>query len=130
MGRSSSRSSSSRSSSSRSSSLRSNSSRSKPLQSYSQPTQIQQINHKIEQPGFFSNVMQGFGLGAGQSIAMNIFRSPTEVKHINESPTPAPTLSIYDKCIKDGNNKESCTLYSKCMKEYDNSICQQHLMLD
>ncbi len=95
-----------------------------------QPVQIQQINHKIEQPGFFSNVMQGFGLGAGQSIAMNIFRSPTEVKHINESPIPAPTLSIYDKCIKDGNNKESCTLYSKCMKEYDNSICQQHLTLD
>ena len=92
--------------------------------------QPQQINHTIQQPGFFSNVMQGFGLGAGQSIAMNIFRSPTEVKHINESPTPSPTLSIYDKCIKDGNNKESCTLYSKCMKEYDNSICQQHLMLD
>jgi hypothetical protein len=94
--------------------------------------QPQQINHTIQQPGFFSNVMQGFGLGAGQSIAMNLFRSPTEVKHINESPTPipVPTLSIYDKCIKDGNNKESCTLYSKCMKEYDNSICQQHLMLD
>jgi hypothetical protein len=98
--------------------------------SRSQPTQIQQINHKIEQPGFFSNVMQGFGLGAGQSIAMNLFRSPTEVKHIHDSPTPAPTLSIYDKCIKDGNNKESCTSYTKCMKEYDNTICQQHLTLD
>ena len=99
----------------------------KPQQSVQQ---VQQINHKIEQPGFFSNVMQGFGLGAGQSIAMNIFRSPTEVKHIHDSPTPTPTLSIYDKCIKDGNNKESCTLYTQCMKNYDNSICQQHLMLD
>lgn len=31
---------------------------------------------KVEQPGFFSNVMQGFGLGAGQSFAFNLFRNP------------------------------------------------------
>ena len=97
--------------------------------------QVQQINHTIQQPGFFSNMWQGFGLGAGQSIAMNIFRSPTQVHHINDTSTSTSTPStstptIYEKCLKDGNNKESCTLYDQCMKKYDTSICEQHLMHD
>ncbi len=66
--------------------------------------------HKIEQPGFFSNVLQGFGLGAGQSIAFNMFRSPTEVKHIYES---SPTQSKeYLQCMKESDNdKEACKQY-------------------
>lgn len=88
--------------------------------------QPQQINHTIQQPGFFSNMWQGFGLGAGQSIAMNIFRSPTQVHHTHDTPSP----TIYDKCLKDGNNKESCTLYEQCMKKYDVTICKQHLEHD
>ncbi len=66
--------------------------------------------HKIEQPGFFSNVLQGFGLGAGQSIAMNLFRSPTEVKHTYES---APLQSKeYIQCMKESeNDTEACKQY-------------------
>ena len=40
---------------------------------------------QLERPGFFSNMWTGFGLGAGQSIAANIFRSPTEVVHTHQT---------------------------------------------
>ena len=46
-----------------------------PSPSYSAPSPSVHHNVKVEQPGFFSNVFQGFGLGAGQSMAFNIFVS-------------------------------------------------------
>lgn len=65
-------------------------------------------SHKIEQPGFFSNLWQGFGLGAGQSIAMNMFRSPTEVKHTFDSSLPKE----YIQCMKENqNDTEACKQY-------------------
>ena len=44
------------------------------------------INHRVEQPGLLSNVMQGFAWGTGTTIARNIFDShPT---------MPSPTRSM------------------------------------
>jgi hypothetical protein len=40
-------------------------------------------------PGFFSNMWQGFGLGAGQAIAHNIFRSNPVVTHVHEKDASA-----------------------------------------
>lgn len=85
-GRSSSRSSFSRSSSNSTSfiSSRSTARSSVSTPSYSSSAPVQQHNVKVEQPGFFSNMIQGFGLGAGQSLAFNLFRS---------NPTPAPSAA-------------------------------------
>jgi hypothetical protein len=63
------------------------------------PTPVQQ-----ERPGFFSNIWQGFGLGTGQAIAHNMFRSDPMVKHEHIS-----VPKEYDQCMKDNNNdKELC----------------------
>ena len=76
-------------------------------------------NHEIERPGFFSNMWTGFGLGAGQSIAHNIFRSDPVVKHVHEPSVPAATAQSitapksdleahlpkeFIQCMKDNNN--------------------------
>jgi hypothetical protein len=64
---------------------------------------------QIQQPGFFSIMWQGFGLGAGQSIAHNIFRSDPVVKHIHSSESNSKE---YDQCMKESNNdKEACKQY-------------------
>jgi hypothetical protein len=123
-GRSSSRSSSSR----RSSSLSHNSSRNSSY-SYSSPkspiiaptpTPIVQHNHQLQQPGFFSNVFQGFGLGAGQSIAMNIFRSDPKVTHVHENAPSSSTPSLEKSLPKE---------FVQCMKENNNDkdLCKQYL---
>ena len=67
-----------------------------------------------ERPGFFSNMWQGFGLGAGQAIAHNIFRSNPVVTHTYE---PKPTET---------KPKE----YEICLQEhkYDKYICDEALM--
>jgi hypothetical protein len=88
-------------------------SRPKPVTSVPQQTSQHTpvVTHKVEQPGFFSNVFQGFGLGAGQSIAMNIFRSPTEVKHTYEVPNQP---NEYTQCMKETqNDTEACKQYLK-----------------
>ena len=59
-----------------------------------------QHNVKVEQPGFFSNMWQGFGLGAGQAIAHNIFRSDPTVKHVHENELPKEFV----QCMKDNHN--------------------------
>ena len=83
-----------------------------------------QHNIKVEQPGFFSNVFQGFGLGAGQAIAHNIFRSDPVVQHIH---TPQPqSQPIQEKSkLEEALPKE----FVQCMKEYDNNkeLCKQYL---
>jgi hypothetical protein len=86
------------------------SSKSKPVASSYAPSPVVHT-HKVEQPGFFSNVFQGFGLGAGQSIAMNMFRSPTEVKHTYEVPKQP---NEYTQCMKETqNDTEACKQYLK-----------------
>ena len=62
---------------------------------------------KTSQPGFFSNVSQGFGLGAGQAIAHNIFRQDPIIKHVYESNEP----NEYIQCMKEYNDVEECKQY-------------------
>jgi hypothetical protein len=143
------------SSSGRSSSFsRSSSSRSysKPSYSYSSPkspvsapssapqSSVVNHSHQVQQPGFFSNMWQGFGLGAGQSIAMNIFRSDPKVTHVHEnvpSSSVTPVVSSetfysneFTQCMKDKwDDKETCKQYIQCLKDNkDNkSLCKQYM---
>jgi len=106
---------------------RSNSSSSRPAYSHSSSKShvpARRVNpspvhtHKVQQPGFLSNMWQGFGLGAGQSIAMNMFRSDPKVTHIHEtqpnSIVQQTTIESkeYIQCMKESqNNKEACKEY-------------------
>jgi hypothetical protein len=137
------------SSSGRSSGRSSSRSSSKPSYSYSSPKSpivaptptpsMIHHNHQVQQPGFFSNMWQGFGLGAGQSIAMNIFRSDPKVTHIHEN---APSASIttqssetfyskeFTQCMKDKwDDKETCKQYIQCLKDNkdDKSLCKNYM---
>jgi len=107
---------------------------------YTPPSSVVNHNHQVQQPGFFSNMWQGFGLGAGQSIAMNIFRSDPKVTHVHEN---APSTSIsspqssetfyskeFTQCMKDKwDDKESCKQYIQCLKDNkdDKSLCTQYM---
>jgi hypothetical protein len=64
---------------------------------------------------------QGFGLGAGQSIAMNIFRSDPKVTHIHENVSTTSSVSNLEKSLP----KE----FVQCMKESNNDkdLCKQYL---
>ena len=85
------------------------------------PTQVQ---HKIEQPSFMSNIVQGFAWGTGTSIARNIFESKIPaLEHTrneqprNEQPKPEINCNTYDLCKK-MNDPFDC--YSKMdIKEYE-----------
>jgi hypothetical protein len=126
-------SSSGRSSSSFSHSSSSRSSLSRPSYSYSSPkspttvtapppSSVVHHNHQVQQPGFFSNMWQGFGLGAGQGIAMNIFRSDPKVTHVHEN---APSHTAATSTLEASLPKE----YVQCMKESNNNkeACKQYL---
>jgi hypothetical protein len=77
-------------------------------------------NHQVEKPGFFSNMWSGFGLGAGQSIAMNMFRSDPKVTHVHEN-----TSSITPSNLEANLPKE----FVQCMKDNNNDkdLCKQFL---
>ncbi len=86
------------------------------------PATVQQHNVKVEQPGFFTNVWQGFGLGAGQAIAHNIFRRDPA------PPAPAPSqaqVAVYSEATTHNFPKE----YNQCMKDNNNDteLCKQFL---
>jgi len=67
---------------------------------------------QVQPPGFISNMVQGFALGTGQSIATNIFRSPTEVKHVhNTDLNTTPLPKEYTECIKEYNDRAYCKSY-------------------
>ena len=82
--------------------------------SNSSPKLPVQHNNQLQQhhqPSLVSNIIQGFGLGVGQSIANNIFRSDPVVKHIYETP-PNNNSKEYIQCMKESNNdKEACKEY-------------------
>lgn len=70
----------------------------------------QTVHHQVEveRPGFFSNMWQGFGLGAGQAIAHNVFRSDPEVKVVHEHVT-SNLPKEYVQCMKDNkDDKDLC----------------------
>lgn len=73
--------------------------------------QPQYVHHTVQQPGLLSNIWQGFGLGAGQAIAHNIFRSdPPPVKVVTE--TEMPTAFV--QCMKETKNDvEACKQFLK-----------------
>lgn len=110
-----------------------------PTPSYSSP--VVHHSHQVQQPGFFSNMWQGFGLGAGQSIAMNIFRSDPKVTHVHENapvtsttPVTSSSESFYSteftQCMKDKwDDKETCKQYVQCLKDNkdDKSLCKQYM---
>jgi hypothetical protein len=79
---------------------------SRPAPTYSQPqAPAAPAQQPQERPGFFSNMWQGFGLGAGQAIAHNMFRSNplVTVQHVSN------TSKEYEQCMKDNNNdKDLC----------------------
>ncbi len=126
------------SSSSRSSRSSSFSRSSKPSYSYSSPkspvpaptiappspiSSTVNHNHQVQQPGFFSNMWTGFGLGAGQSIAMNMFRSDPKVTHVHEN---APAVPIAGTSSLEKNLPKE---FVQCMKENNNDkdLCKQFL---
>jgi hypothetical protein len=122
-----------RSSSSSRRSSKSSYSYSSPKSPVSTPSVVNH-NHQVQQPGFFSNMWQGFGLGAGQSIAMNIFRSDPKVTHIHENAAPKNNSeSLYStefsQCLKDKwDDKEACKQYIQCLKDNkdDKSLCMNY----
>ena len=71
----------------------------------------------IQQPGFFTNVMQGFGLGAGQAIAHNIFR--------RDPAPPQASPAVHSESTKHNFSKE----FVQCMKDNNNNtdVCKQFL---
>ena len=82
---------------------------------------------QVQQPGFFSSIIQGFGLGAGQSIAHNIFRSNPTVTHIHETASSASTAS---SALTNSSKTESLSKeYIQCMKDNndDKDFCKMFL---
>jgi hypothetical protein len=81
------------------------------------------VQHKIEQPSFLSNVIQGFAWGTGTSIARNIFESktpheqPRQEQSKNEQSKVEINCNTYDLCKK-MNDPFDC--YSKMnIREYE-----------
>jgi hypothetical protein len=67
---------------------------------------------QVQQPGLFSNMWQGFGFGAGSSIAHNMFDKDKTVIHKEEPPKYtgpcAKEKIIFDKCIEHRQTLEEC----------------------
>ena len=95
-------------------------------------------NVEVERPGFFSNMWQGFGLGAGQAIAHNVFRKEPEVKVVHEH-TPVGTSATTSTSVvlppakagsMDTTNVVSVPKdYTQCLKDNSNDkeLCKQFL---
>jgi hypothetical protein len=73
------------------------------------PTPTTHHSVEVKQPGFFSNMMQGFALGSGQSLAFNLFRSDPVVKHEYVS----TETKEYKQCMVDYMDEEFCKQYKK-----------------
>ena len=95
-------------------------------------TQPSTVHHKVEQPGFFSNVMQGFAWGTGTSIARNIFESKPTVAPPIAAPSVTPITTSTSTPINDCREYDLCkklddpyecfakldqNLYNKCHKD-------------
>lgn len=63
---------------------------------------VQQHKIEVERPGFFSNMWTGFGLGAGQSIAFNMFRKDPEPVVVKKEDTSLEDSlpKEYVQCVK------------------------------
>lgn len=98
----------------------------------STPTSITHYQEK-EKPGFFSNMWQGFGLGAGQAIAHNIFRSNPVVTHTYEPTITETKPKEYELCLQEHKYDkyicdEALMKYNECLKVKDNehkNLCKE-----
>jgi hypothetical protein len=72
---------------------------------------------------------QGFGLGAGQAIAHNIFRSNPIVNHVHHEDTMVKNEANLPKefvqCMKDNNNDKD--LCKHLLDSYFTTSCSDHL---
>ncbi len=99
----------------------------KNIQTNTQPVNSH-IVHKVENPSFLSNVVQGFAWGTGTSIARNIFENKesshsTQPVVIKEEVNKTENCKEYNLCKKmiEQENISSYECYSKMnQKEYAN----------
>jgi hypothetical protein len=83
---------------------------------------------QVQPPSFFSSVVQGFGLGAGSSIAHNMFSTPKTIIHKEETSKYegpcAKQKDIFDKCIQNRQSVEECERNLKdlraCYDQHEN----------
>ncbi len=59
-------------------------------------------------------MVQGFGLGTGQSLAFNLFRSDPVVKHVHVG-APGATHE-YTQCMDEKKDTEECKKYLEMPK--------------
>lgn len=89
------------------------------------------VQSPIQTPSFFSNMWEGFGLGVGQAIALNIFRSNPVVNHIHEDAKQkndsieACLPKEFVQCMKDNNNDKD--LCKHLLDSYFTTSCSDHL---
>ena len=76
-------------------------------------TQTKQVQVQIKQPGFFSNVFQGFAWSTGSTIARNMFESKS---HITPPSSNTPSSSNI-------TNEYNCNEYKLCQKLNDPQEC-------
>ena len=69
-----------------------------------------QVQVQSQQPGFFSNVFQGFAWSTGSTIARNMFESKS---HITPNSYITPSYS----------NENNCNEYKLCQKLNDPQEC-------
>lgn len=79
-------------------------------------------------PGFFANAWQGFGFGAGQSIAANIFRSDPKPATVVVQAPPDTTTTVTTP-VRIPNFRSTSKEYVQCMEEakQDKEACR-HLL--
>ena len=74
------------------------------------------INHRVEQPGLLSSVMQGFAWGTGTTIARNMFDNHSSTQTPIQRPSK-PTPS----------SEQSCILFNLCKQLDAPYICYSKL---
>ena len=100
------------------------------IPTYNPPPQMHSHQVHVQQPGFFSNMWQGFGLGAGQSIAFNMFRSDPKPVVVT---APAPTASAATEAATPTHLQlripKPSKEYIQCMEESkgDEDACRQFI---
>jgi hypothetical protein len=81
-------------------------------------TQTKPVQVQVKQPGFFSNVFQGFAWSTGSTIARNMFESKS---HITPSSSNDNNCLEYKLCQKLNDpqecfNKMNVSEYTACKK--------------
>jgi hypothetical protein len=87
-------------------------------------TQTKPVQVQLKQPGFFSNVFQGFAWSTGSTIARNMFESKSHIipkSHITPSSSNDNNCLEYKLCQKLNDpqecfNKMNVSEYTVCKK--------------